>query len=83
MSLLYITGLNHNTAPVELREKLSFSGDKFERAMKSLGQHEDLNELVLLSTCNRTEFIFSSEQQGAVVIIDFLTNEANSCKWRF
>ena len=45
--------------------------------MKSLGQHEDLNELVLLSTCNRTEFIFSSEQQGAGVIIDFLTNEAN------
>ena len=72
MSFLSIIGLNHNTAPVELREKLSFSGQKYEQAVEELIKNQDLDELVLLSTCNRTEFLFRSDHGAAQSIRDFL-----------
>jgi len=52
---LWVLGLNHQTAPVELRERAAFGGDALARAMASLRQSPQLAEAVLLSTCNRTE----------------------------
>ena len=72
MSFFSITGLNHKTAPVELREKLSFAGEKYDNAIKELKQIDDIEEFVLLSTCNRTEFLFRSEHNGAQKVLDFL-----------
>ena len=77
MSFLSITGLNHKTAPVELREKLSFAGEKYEKAIKELKQIDDVEEFVLLSTCNRTEFIFRSEHNGAQKVLDFLCDKGD------
>jgi glutamyl-tRNA reductase len=53
---LQIFGLNHNTAPVEIREQVIFSGDDVTRALSQLKGLEGIQEAVLLSTCNRTEF---------------------------
>ena len=72
MSFFSITGLNHKTAPVELREKLSFAGDNYEGAIKELKESNELDEFALLSTCNRTEFLFRSDHNGDQTIIDFL-----------
>ncbi|MCM8540976.1 MAG: glutamyl-tRNA reductase [Lentisphaeraceae bacterium] len=72
MSFFSITGLNHKTAPVELREKLSFAGDNYEDAIKELKESNELDEFALLSTCNRTEFLFRSDHNGDQTIIDFL-----------
>ena len=72
MSFFSITGLNHKTAPVDLREKLSFAGEKYEDAIKELRAIDDLDEFALLSTCNRTEFLFRSDHNGAQKILDFL-----------
>ena len=73
MSFFSITGLNHNTAPVELREKLSFSGEKYHKAVDDLIHGEDLEELVLLSTCNRTEFLFRSDHKGRNKVLSYLS----------
>lgn len=53
---LQIFGLNHNTAPVEIRERVIFSGDDVSRALSQVVDLDGIDEAVLLSTCNRTEF---------------------------
>ena len=53
---LQILGLNHNTAPVEIREQVAYAGDEVPRALERLVALDGVNEAVLLSTCNRTEF---------------------------
>jgi glutamyl-tRNA reductase len=54
---LIIVGLNHKTAPIEMREKLFFQPDKIGEALKRLLTSYDVNEGVIISTCNRVEVI--------------------------
>ncbi len=54
MSLLAL-GINHKTAPVKIREQLSFAPDSIPMALKDLTEQDTVNEAVILSTCNRTE----------------------------
>lgn len=63
---ILILGLNHKTAPVEIREKLAFSGDS-PLPLKELMSFEGCTECCMLSTCNRVEVISVSknpEQTG-------------------
>lgn len=64
MSLLLI-GLNHRTAPIDLREQLSISPAKLGEMLRRLKNDLHLQELVLLSTCNRLEAYVSSEDPRA------------------
>ena len=52
---LVVLGLNHKTAPVEVRECFSFSEEQVKQALKYFRDQEEFSECVLLSTCNRTE----------------------------
>lgn len=52
---LVSVGLNHKTAPLEIREKLAFSQEKIPQALKSLLDQHILEEALILSTCNRVE----------------------------
>ena len=52
---LLLVGLNHRTAPVELRERLSISKAHLSEALAGLKALEGISECLLLSTCNRTE----------------------------
>ncbi len=52
---LLTAGLNHTTASVALRERLSFSGAGLEAALKDLRAQPGVVEAAMLSTCNRTE----------------------------
>ena len=61
---LQILGLNHNTAPVEIREQVVFAGDEIGRALERLTEIEGVDEAVLLSTCNRTEFYVLTNDSG-------------------
>lgn len=54
MSLIAL-GINHNTASLELREKLAFLPSEMEGAFADARNSADVNELAILSTCNRTE----------------------------
>jgi len=60
MSLITI-GLNHKTAPIELREKLAFTPQNLPEALDSLINAEGIDEAAILSTCNRTELYCSSD----------------------
>lgn len=54
MSLIAI-GLNHTTAPVNIRERVTFGPDIVVAALRGLRELDDVREAVILSTCNRTE----------------------------
>ncbi len=57
MELLCL-GLNHRTAPVEVREKFAVVTSHLGTAARELTSLEDITEGVVISTCNRTEFYF-------------------------
>jgi len=54
---LVVIGLNHRTAPVEVRERFWMSESRRYEALQELVRAESIKEVVVLSTCNRTEFI--------------------------
>ena len=54
MTLLAL-GLNHKTAPVEIRERITFGPDIIVGALRNLAESPGVREAVILSTCNRTE----------------------------
>ncbi|WP_348673294.1 glutamyl-tRNA reductase [uncultured Abyssibacter sp.] len=58
---LLVLGLNHATAPLALREQAAFAPDELEPALNEARQVEGLEEIVVLSTCNRTELITSGQ----------------------
>ena len=62
MTLLAL-GINHKTAPVSLRERVTFSPDTLDQALDSLLAQPMVQGGVVLSTCNRTELYLSVEEQ--------------------
>ncbi len=52
---LYVIGLNHRTAPIEVREKVAFANDEQRQALEAIRSAANADEAVLVSTCNRTE----------------------------
>jgi glutamyl-tRNA reductase len=60
-----ILGINHKTAPVALREKVAFSEDRLIAALRTLRQESGVAEVVILSTCNRTEVYWAGSASGA------------------
>ena len=58
---LFCLGLNHETAPIELREKISISNTRLGEESSALVQGHSIAEGVVISTCNRTEFYLASE----------------------
>ncbi len=66
-----ITGVNHNTAPVEVRERLAFDEQSLETALQELKRRPGFCEGLILSTCNRVEIAVTSEDNaGAGVAVD-------------
>jgi len=62
---LIATGVNHLTAPIEVREKLAYSRADADAALAELKAKSGAREAVLLSTCNRTEFYFVEGPESA------------------
>lgn len=54
---IILLGLNHKTAPIELREKLAFSDEDSGKTLELLHKTFELKEVILFSTCNRMEII--------------------------
>ena len=64
---LYVLGINHETAPVSLRERVAFSGDAVPAALASLRALPQVREAALLSTCNRTELYAVADDDGTAL----------------
>ncbi|WP_134684801.1 glutamyl-tRNA reductase [Brevibacillus migulae] len=75
MDILLI-GLNYKTAPVEVREKFTFSDNSTERALHLLSQTKSVVESVILGTCNRTEIYVVCDQlhTGRFYVRNFLAD---------
>lgn len=58
MSLITL-GVNHKTAPVDIRERVAFTPERLPEALKELRALPGVNEAAILSTCNRTEIYCS------------------------
>ncbi len=68
---LWVIGVSHKSAPVEVREKISFK-ENFENVLLELNSLKGVEESMLLSTCNRVEAYVVSRFNGiADVILDF------------
>ncbi len=72
---LHILGLNHTTAPVEIREQVVFAGDQIDRALAGILRLPGVDEAVLLSTCNRTEFYVEASSAGALELGKWLRSD--------
>jgi glutamyl-tRNA reductase len=64
---IVLIGLNHKTAPVDLRECIAFSDDETQQAVDRLKQDPAIGEVLLLSTCNRVEILMTAEKAAAAV----------------
>ncbi len=69
MSLLAF-GVNHKTAPVEIREKVAFAPERVPDALQELTSQDGLREAAILSTCNRTE-LYCGTADREIQIIDY------------
>lgn len=70
-----MVGLNYKTAPVEIREKLTFDSEGIVQAMNELKGKKSILENIIVSTCNRTEIYAVVDQlhTGRYYIKDFLS----------
>jgi glutamyl-tRNA reductase len=69
---LLIVGINHNSAPVALREQVAFTPEQMEDALHDLSGHARFSEVAILSTCNRTEVIATTGSTSAAEVIHWL-----------
>ena len=74
---LILVGLNHRTAPVEVRERLSISEQKLAETTLALHTIEGVDGAAVLSTCNRVEAIISTRDEDVIAyIVDWLAGRA-------
>jgi glutamyl-tRNA reductase len=57
---LFTLGLNHESAPLAIREKVAFGAEQLRRALGEIGRAKPVEEAAILSTCNRTELYCAS-----------------------
>ncbi len=58
---LHILGLNHKTAPIEVRERISYDGEVLNKVLAELCAQPGIEEAIVVSTCNRSELYCQAE----------------------
>ena len=83
---LMVVGLNYRTAPVEVRERFWISEDRRYQALAQLSRAEGIEEVVVLATCNRTEFLLwvNDITLAANSVMRLLASEygLKLCEWK-
>lgn len=85
---LKVLGVNHRSAPVEIREKLAFNPERLPVALQELVRLPQVDEMLIVSTCNRTEFYGKCEDRGLVHVREWLNDyhhlgeRANGCLYQ-
>ncbi|TPQ29202.1 glutamyl-tRNA reductase [Methylomonas koyamae] len=73
MTLLAV-GINYNTAPVAVRERLAFPSEALEATLKNLWSIREISEAAILSTCNRTEFYCQAEHDAQSSLVTWIAD---------
>jgi glutamyl-tRNA reductase len=63
---LFALGLNHTTAPLDVRERVAFAPEALGDALRQLRRAQTVKEAAILSTCNRTEVYFHGDEPAHV-----------------
>lgn len=71
---LLALGLNHHTAPIEVREKAAFSPDLIQQALIDLTRTVGASEATILSTCNRTEIYCGQDEDNRDELLAWLSD---------
>ena len=66
-------GINHKTAPVDIREKVSFAPERIPLALKDLTSSSGIHEAAILSTCNRTEVYCGMHEFNENGIVEWIS----------
>jgi glutamyl-tRNA reductase len=76
---LFLTGVSHKTAPVEVRERLAFPKGALPESLRALADGSVVREALILSTCNRVELLVDLDparvEEGKARVRDFLTSK--------
>ena len=88
---LLVLGINHASAPLELREQVVFAPETIRKALQHLICGIDIAEAAILSTCNRTELYLSGKCRGiSDRILQWVadyhqidTNKLSSCHYSY
>lgn len=73
---LIVAGVNHLTAPIEIREKLAYRASETGDVLTAVRERSEARESVVLSTCNRTEFYASDAAESATAaIVQLMSNK--------
>ena len=75
---LFALGINHQTAPVALRERVAFNDDAVAPALAGLHALPQVREVALLSTCNRTELYAVTDDDGSSLVDWLATHPSES-----
>jgi len=70
---LLALGINHTTAPVRIRERVAFTPERLPVALRDLQIHSSVQEVAILSTCNRTELYFCAREPTSRCILEWLS----------
>jgi glutamyl-tRNA reductase len=65
-------GLNHHTAPVDIREKAAIGEGQLGDALQTLRQVDTVKEAAIVSTCNRTEIYCGMDRQDVQAVVDWM-----------
>ncbi len=71
MALLAV-GLNHKTAPIQVRERVAFAPEQLPETLRDLVAQAKISEAAILSTCNRTEMLCCVDEANSEIIIEWL-----------
>jgi len=72
MTILSV-GINYNTAPVAIRERLAFPAESLTSSLKTLLNSHQINGAAILSTCNRTEFYYQADENNTDTLINWIS----------
>ena len=81
-----IIGVNHRTAPVAVRERFWMTEEQQRKALAELAHAEGVQEIIVVSTCNRTEFVLWTQDASMASgsVLNFLTRDygLKLCEWK-
>ncbi|MBD9354995.1 glutamyl-tRNA reductase [Methylomonas albis] len=73
MTLLAV-GINYNTAPIAIRERLAFPTEMLDNTLKNLWNLREISEAAILSTCNRTEFYYQADNDNQSSLVNWIAD---------
>lgn len=82
---LFVIGLSHKTAPIEVRERMALSEAEMPRALEALAARPGISEALIFSTCNRVEFTVRAEPEADAVaaVYSFLESDCGRAVEKF